>query len=222
MRGYKCIRKFCFFFILFLSVICSQNTAHAEKNYSQGSFYYQIEDEAVSITGYFGTKDKVTVPAMIAGYPVSKIATGAFDNADSVKELYLPDTIMEIEKGAIAEHISVSYYKEPNNNTADTTVDEVLDDSTESNAEDSSIGIGNEDKGGKQETDDTQGTATLDEEDFEVEEIEDGDIEQTKKVEERSSIENDDGRNDFVKVAVVIVIVVCVLLGIILKCKQRK
>ena len=172
VRVYKYIRKICFFSILFLGIICMKNTVYAKQVYSQGSFYYQIEDEAISITGYFGTKEKVVVPAMIAGYPVSKIATGAFDNAESVKELHLPDTIMEIEKNAIAEHISVSYSEQPNHNTTDTTVDEVLDNSTEGNAEDSSIGKQNEDKGGKQETNDKQSVATLEEESFEVEEIE--------------------------------------------------
>ena len=46
---------------------------------------------------------------MVAGYPVSVVGQGAFIDTDTVKSINLPDTIMEIQKGAIAKGINVVY-----------------------------------------------------------------------------------------------------------------
>lgn len=89
-------------------IICLSLSAFAAEVYTEKTFEYTIADESVTIVGYFGNDAEVTVPSMIAGYPVNAIATGAFTRA-TVKTLYLPDTIMTIEPGAIRAGITVVY-----------------------------------------------------------------------------------------------------------------
>lgn len=89
-------------------VMCFSATAFAAAVYSEGDFHYQLEDDAITITEYFGSDSEAAVPAMIAGYPVSKIAKGAFVGT-TVKTLHLPDTIMTIENQAIDASVSVVY-----------------------------------------------------------------------------------------------------------------
>lgn len=97
------IMVFAFTFLIF------RGTALAATVYTEGDYYYELQGEAIVITGYFGTDTEITLPDKIAGYPVSKIAQGAFIDTDTVKTINLPDTIMEIEEGAIAQGINVVY-----------------------------------------------------------------------------------------------------------------
>lgn len=76
--------------------------------YTEGYFHYTIEDESITITGYFGSEETVTVPAMIAGIPVNTIASGAFAES-GIKVLNLPDTITSIESGAIDLGVKINY-----------------------------------------------------------------------------------------------------------------
>lgn len=84
--------------------------AHAEQDvYTEGTLYYTIGDETVTIVGCFGKKTEVTVPANIAGYPVNTIAAGAFTSNRYIEKLNLPDTITAVETGAIPESVRVIY-----------------------------------------------------------------------------------------------------------------
>lgn len=85
--------------------------AHAADDtvYTEGTLYYTIGEETVTIVGCFGRKTEVTVPASIAGYPVNTIASGAFTTNRYLEQLNLPDTITAIGEGAIAEGIHVIY-----------------------------------------------------------------------------------------------------------------
>ena len=77
--------------------------------YTEGTLYYTVDNDSITITGCFGRDAEVTVPAMIAGTPVNTIARGAFTENASVKTLKLPDTISRVEPGAIDEGIRVIY-----------------------------------------------------------------------------------------------------------------
>lgn len=84
--------------------------AHAEQDvYTEGTLYYTIGDETVTIVGCFGKKTEVTVPANIAGYPVNTIAAGAFTSNRYIEKLNLPDTITAVETGTIPESVRVIY-----------------------------------------------------------------------------------------------------------------
>ena len=85
-------------------------TAFADDTiYTEGTLYYTVNNESVTIVGCFGKDAEVTVPAMIAGYPVNTIASGAFAENEYVQTLYLPDTISTVEPGAIGDWIYVVY-----------------------------------------------------------------------------------------------------------------
>lgn len=81
----------------------------AATTYTEGDYNYLIEDQSITITYYKGNASEVTVPNSLVGYPVSKLAKGAFMNASSLRKLNLPDTIVEIEEGALPEGITVIY-----------------------------------------------------------------------------------------------------------------
>ena len=76
--------------------------------YSEGPLYYTVEDESITITGYFGRDSEVTVPAMIAGIPVNTIGAGAFIGT-AAKRVNLPDSIMTVEEGAVAADVTLVY-----------------------------------------------------------------------------------------------------------------
>ena len=77
--------------------------------YTEGTLYYKIINESITITGCFSKDEEVEVPNMIAGIPVNTIATGAFMENEYIKTLKLPDTISKIEHDAIREDIYVIY-----------------------------------------------------------------------------------------------------------------
>lgn len=89
---------------LSLTVVASASTV-----YTEGALYYTIADESITITGYFGRDEVVTVPASIAGIPVNTIAKGAFTGNSAVRVVDLPDTITTVEEGAFASGITVNY-----------------------------------------------------------------------------------------------------------------
>ncbi len=77
--------------------------------YTEGTLYYTIANESITITGCFGRDAEIHVPAMIAGIPVNTIASGAFANNENVKKVYLPDTISKVEPGAFGSWVKVIY-----------------------------------------------------------------------------------------------------------------
>lgn len=77
--------------------------------YTEGTLYYTITNESITITGCFGWDAEVHVPAMIAGIPVNTIAAGAFAENENVKTVYLPDTITTVEPGAFGSWVKVIY-----------------------------------------------------------------------------------------------------------------
>ena len=96
------------FVILLCALLIAPLTA-AAATYTEGYFFYEVEDESITITGYFGRDSEVDVPSNIAGLPVSTIAGGAFSGNSSVGKVNLPDTIMTIENGAFSGKQSVVY-----------------------------------------------------------------------------------------------------------------
>lgn len=85
-------------------------TAFADEptEYCEGDFYYILEGGSACITGYFGRDAEATVPAMIGSYPVNVIKNGAFIGT-TIRTLYLPDTVMNIEPNAIESDVKVVY-----------------------------------------------------------------------------------------------------------------
>ena len=65
------------------------------QNAPSASFAYEIRDGNAVILSYLGSAKAVTVPASIAGYPVTHVADDAF-KATSVTSVILPDTVTHI------------------------------------------------------------------------------------------------------------------------------
>ncbi len=77
--------------------------------YTEGTMYFTIGDETITIVGCFGKNESITVPNSIGGIPVNTIASGAFAGNKYLKTVYLPDTITTVEGGAFGGGVAVVY-----------------------------------------------------------------------------------------------------------------
>lgn len=96
-------------------LLASLNIVYAEEQktvYSDGYYYYHLEDGYISICGYFGSEEVVEIPSSIIALPVSRIETGAFKGCNSVKTIVLPETIMEVQENAFAGADNLSEIKD--------------------------------------------------------------------------------------------------------------
>lgn len=65
-----------------------------------GDFIYNEYEDSVTIAGYIGTDENVTVPGTINGKPVTVIGDSAFCNNQSIRKVTLPDSIKVIDSDA--------------------------------------------------------------------------------------------------------------------------
>lgn len=80
---------------------CSDNT----KEKTEGDFsYVALEDNTAKITKFNKTDDIITleIPATLGDMTVTVIGEGAFANAQNLTVVYVPETLITIEKGAFA------------------------------------------------------------------------------------------------------------------------
>lgn len=103
------IRVFFAVLLLAAGIFALPAAARADDVYCEGPLYYVIGNESIRIVGCFGKHEEIEVPAMIAGYPVNTIGSGAFVGNEYLKVLKLPDTITTVEPGAIDPGIYVIY-----------------------------------------------------------------------------------------------------------------
>lgn len=86
-----------------LVVSLAPAVALAANQLTHGFLRYELEDKSVTIVDYAGDEEEVFVPAYIAGNPVNRIAMGAFYDSWTVRKVYLPDTVTDVDEGAFAE-----------------------------------------------------------------------------------------------------------------------
>lgn len=147
----KKIITLCMIFTLCLGMSLAVSAAEI---YTYGYFNYKVEDKSVTITDYFGKETEVTVPSMIVGYPVSKIAEGAFVDCKTVEQLNLPDTVMVVEDGALGSFIEVTYNINTDNPVSaekenEEAVNEVKSDNAEENNSQNNSQNNNQDSSAK-------------------------------------------------------------------------
>ncbi len=82
-----------------LQTISNALSVAVEPNADQ--FTYTISDGTVTLTGYLGTFSNIRIPAEIEGSPVTAIAGGAFENAEQLHVLVIPDTVLSIGTGIL-------------------------------------------------------------------------------------------------------------------------
>lgn len=72
-------------------------------------FIYEKNEDSVTITGYSGIEEEVSVPKKIEGLPVTEIAENAFNGMVNLKKITLPDTVTKIDYAFVncADLISV-------------------------------------------------------------------------------------------------------------------
>lgn len=68
----------------------------------QGTLYYTIKEERITITTYHGNDTEVVVPAEMNGLHVSKIGKKAFMNSRQLQRVSLPDTTKKLGEWAFA------------------------------------------------------------------------------------------------------------------------
>lgn len=67
-----------------------------DQNYSYKNFTYTISNSQITITGYKGTDNNISIPKEIRGIPVTIIGERAFSDNENLKSIELPDTITSI------------------------------------------------------------------------------------------------------------------------------
>ena len=92
-----------------VAIVLSPAVAKADSQLTHGFLRYEVEDNSVTIVDYAGEEEEVWVPAYIAGNPVNRIAMGAFYDSWTVRKVYLPDTVTQVDEGAFAEDQEVIF-----------------------------------------------------------------------------------------------------------------
>ncbi|MCH5184144.1 MAG: leucine-rich repeat protein [Oscillospiraceae bacterium] len=67
-----------------------------------GDFRYTVYNDEAIITGYNGNGGDVIIPPTLGGYPVTTIGSRAFDRKDKITYIFIPDSVIEIERSAFA------------------------------------------------------------------------------------------------------------------------
>ncbi|MBR4892719.1 MAG: leucine-rich repeat protein, partial [Clostridia bacterium] len=73
--------------------------AELQPNYSNGFYYFPIDDTTAEIVGYEYDDYEVWIPVSLDGYTITKISNSAFEYAE-FETILIPDTIVEIEENA--------------------------------------------------------------------------------------------------------------------------
>lgn len=63
---------------------------------------YELIDGIMTVTGYIGSADSITVQETVNGKTVTVIGESAFENNQTIKSIDLPDSIEVIKKRAFA------------------------------------------------------------------------------------------------------------------------
>jgi len=78
-----------------------RNSESAEQESATlGDWDYVITECAVTITKYNGSAQSLTIPASIAGYPVTTIGPSAFINSLTLTQVTIPNSVTTIQKSA--------------------------------------------------------------------------------------------------------------------------
>lgn len=82
-----------------------------------GGFEYEVNGDAVTITGYTGSGIDVVIPSVIDGKTVTSIGHGAFYNCTSLKSVEIPDSVTSIVAYAFDTCSALTSVKIPGNVT---------------------------------------------------------------------------------------------------------
>ena len=107
------LKKISILSVLFLAIFCV-------KIYASSDFEYKLDASGnATITAYKGNETDLTIPSTIDGHNVVKIGSHAFDesrnstNGDTIKNLVIPEGIVEIEGWAFCKCDNLETVKLP-------------------------------------------------------------------------------------------------------------
>lgn len=80
--------------------------------------FVQYTDGSIALTKYVGKDTSVTISAEIAGYPVSRIGAGAFEDCGDVEKIFLWADIISIGEGAFRNCTKLDSFTIPDTVTA--------------------------------------------------------------------------------------------------------
>lgn len=69
---------------------------------ADGIYFYTIDEDNLSITGYQGTGNELIIPNTIDGYKVIAIKRGAFAGHSELTSIMLPESLMSIGPGSFS------------------------------------------------------------------------------------------------------------------------
>ena len=75
---------------------------------TSGDYTYEIENGQVTITGYTGKSQNLTIPTMIEKHRVRKIGRGAFSGNETIRNVKIPSGVTEIGHEAFEDCINLT------------------------------------------------------------------------------------------------------------------
>lgn len=84
---------------------------------SEGFEFVHYTDGSIALTKYIGNETSVDIYQEIAGYPVSRIGAGAFENCAFVESIYLWAKVIEIGEGAFRNCTKLESFDVPSSVT---------------------------------------------------------------------------------------------------------
>lgn len=89
--------------LLMLAVTVPMGAVSAATAGTYNGITYQIEGGEVTLTGYTSSlPTNLTIPSTIAGYPVTTIGYGAFEDCSRLRSVVIPDSVIELGTYAFA------------------------------------------------------------------------------------------------------------------------
>lgn len=70
--------------------------------FAQAQFTYLTNNGTITLTGYTGAESDVTIPDTINGLPVTEIGASAFNGMNSLSNVVIPDSVLNIDEAAFA------------------------------------------------------------------------------------------------------------------------
>lgn len=91
-----------------------------------GDYLYEVENNTITIYGYYGDDAKVTIPSSIKGYPVTTIGFNAFNHCNQLESITIPKSIKKIDSNGIRFCPLLASINVNSGNSNYTSVDGVL------------------------------------------------------------------------------------------------
>jgi hypothetical protein len=108
------MKKISLIAILFFLIVAAASVPAEAKDYEENGFSYQVRKKEAIVTGTNLSGNRLSIPATLGGFPVTKIDYGAFRKL-KFSEVSVPDTVEEIKNHAFANASKLKTIRLPRN-----------------------------------------------------------------------------------------------------------